>query len=253
MEIPSNHAAYEYRNPAIVDIILIMKLETPPIRTKPKILRLHPSAFLLVAQLLQLVLFAVVESLHSERALISAFSVVILVLIVWVVNHSPGPNWLAWILAVPAFALSLLSAAFVDPTLLIWSALLNAILYFFAAGSLIAYMMQDERVTTDELFAVGATFTLLAWGFAYLYLVCQTLIPGSFISGLVLDRPLNFIEFLSLSFTNLSATGLGDIMPQSAWARILVMLEQMIGIGYVAIVVSRLIGMTLQKQSGRHR
>jgi hypothetical protein len=34
--------------------------------------------------------------------------------------------------------------------------------YFYAAGSLIAYMLQDWVATTDELFAAGATFTLLA-------------------------------------------------------------------------------------------
>lgn len=44
---------------------------------------------------------------------------------------------------------------------------------------MVAYIMKDYRVTTDELFAAGATFTLLAWGFAYLYLVCQTWLSWS--------------------------------------------------------------------------
>lgn len=61
--------------------------------------------------------------------------------------------------------------------------LLEAALYFYTAGSLIAYTMQDDRVTTDELFAAGATFTLIAWGFVYVYLVCQTWYPHSFIGG----------------------------------------------------------------------
>jgi hypothetical protein len=50
---------------------------------------------------------------------------------------------------------------------------------------------------------------------------------------------------MSLSFTNLSATGLGDILPITPLARVLVMLEQFSGVGYVAVVVSRLIGMSL--------
>lgn len=74
----------------------------------------------------------------------------------------------------PAIVLSLLSILFIDPGLLIWSSLLEATLYFYAAGSMVAYMMEDYRVTTDELFAAGATFTLLAWGFAFAYLACQT-------------------------------------------------------------------------------
>jgi len=209
-----------------------------------RLLRYHPSAFLLVAQLILLILFAIVDDLHSQRALISAFSSVILVLVIWVVSSSSNINWLIWGLAIPTFVLSVLSAIFANPNLIAISALLEAILYFYTAGSLIAYMLGDERVTTDELFAMGATFTLLAWGFAYLYLVCQTWIPNSFVSSLIIDRRMTFLELLSLSFTNLSATGLGDIMPVSPTARILVMLTQLTGIGYVAVVVSKLISLT---------
>jgi hypothetical protein len=57
---------------------------------------------------------------------------------------------------------------------------LSALFYFYATGSLIAYMLEDEFASADELFAAGATFTLLAWAFAYVYLVCQILLPGSF-------------------------------------------------------------------------
>jgi len=129
-----------------------------------------------------------------------------------------------------------------------WSALLESVLYFYAAGSLVAYMMKDYRVTSDELFAAGATFTLLAWGFAYAYVACQAWSPGSFVGLIDPEQPRTFVELLSLSFTNLTATGLGDILPVAPLARVLVMLEQFSGIGYVAVVVSRLIGLTLVQQ-----
>jgi hypothetical protein len=149
----------------------------------------------------------------------------------------------------PAFVLSLLSALFADPTLLVWASLLESALYFYAAGSLIAYMMGDHRVTADELFAAGATYTLIAWGFAYAYLVCQAWLPGSFVGGTNPGQPRTFIELMFLSFTNLSATGIGDIFPINSWARVLVMLEQFAGVGYIAVVVSRLIGMTLVRHN----
>ena len=41
-------------------------------------------------------------------------------------------------------------------------------------------MFDDNWVTKDELFAVGRRFTVLAWGFAYLYLAVQIIWPGSF-------------------------------------------------------------------------
>ncbi len=112
---------------------------------------------------------------------------------------------IAWVIAIPAFLLSLLSALTVDSHLLVWSSLLEAALYFYAAGSLIAYMLEDYRVTVDELFAAGATFTLIAWGFAYLYLVCQTWDRASFAGAVLPGEPRTFIELLFLSFTNLSS------------------------------------------------
>ncbi len=216
------------------------------------LVRHHPSAFLLAAQLLSLMLYAAFDGIHSGRALLGAFSVIVLALAVWVVSRSPAINWIAWVLAIPAFILSVLSALFVDPLLLVWSSLLEAALYFYAAGSLIGYMMQDRRVTTDELFAAGATFTLIAWGFAYVYLVCQTWYTGSFVGTSRAGEPRTFIELLFLSFTNLSAAGLGDILPITSLARVLVMLEQFAGVAYIAVVVSRLIGLTIVRRGRKN-
>lgn len=213
--------------------------------------RQHPSAFLLAAQFLSLVLYATIDGNSSGRALLGALGVLILALVFWVINRSPANRWVAWVLIVPAFALTLLSTFFVTPGIVILSSLFDAVLYFYAAASLIAYMMGDDRVTLDELFAAGATFTLLAWGFAYLFLVCQIWFPGSFMGGPDPGATRTFLELLFLSFTNLSATGITDIMPVSSPARVLVMIEQFAGIAYIAVVVSRLIGMTIVREKGR--
>jgi hypothetical protein len=213
--------------------------------------RRHPSAFLLAAQLVSLVLYAAWEGVPHGQFLLGVFGMLILLLVVWVVIHSPAINWIAWIIAGLIVFLSLLSWLLVNPALLIWATLLEAILYFYGAGGLITYMMGDEHVTTDDLFAAGATFTLIAWGFAYLYLVCQAWSPGAFSYATHPQEPLNFIELLSLSFTNLSATGLSDTVPITAPARVLVMLEQFAGVAYIAVVVSRLIGLTISRQQDK--
>lgn len=214
------------------------------------LLRRHPSAFLLAAQLVSLVLYAAFEGVPGGRVVLNAFGMLVLVLAVWVVVHSPAISWIGWILAASAAVLSLISWLFVSPTLLIWATLLEAALYFYGAGGLIIYMMGDDRVTIDELFAAGATFTLLAWGFTYLYLVCQAWCPGSFAGGANPEEPRTFIELMFLSFANLSATGLSDILPITSPARVLVMLEQFAGVAYIAVVVSRLIGLTIVRHKG---
>jgi len=215
------------------------------------IARYHPSAFLLAAQLVSLALYVAVEGAPGGRFLLGIFGMLVLLLVVWVVIRSPAITWIAWIIAAPAILLSILSWLFVNPNFLLWASLLEAALYFYAAGSLIAYMMEDRRVTADELFAAGATFTLIAWGFAYVYLACQIGCPGSLVAGTHPGQPLTFVELLFLSFTNLSATGLGDILPVVPTSRVLVMLEQFAGVAYIAVVVSRLIGMTIVRGSGK--
>lgn len=213
-----------------------------------RIARRHPSAFLLGLQLLSLILYPLFDGLPSGRLVFGAFGAAVLVLAVWVVNRSPAVNWVGWSLAIPAFLSAVAAAVFDSPLLLVISSLLEALLYFYTAGALILYMMGDNRVTADELFAAGATFTLLAWGFAYLFVVCQAWYPGSFTGAVNPGEPRTWLELLFLSFTNLAAVGLGDVLPLGSAARVLVMLEQFAGVGYIAVVVSRLIGLTIVKQ-----
>jgi hypothetical protein len=96
---------------------------------------------------------------------------------------------------------------------------------------------------------VGATFTLAAWAFAYTYTVCQAVEPQSFTAAVDPGGPRSWMELLFLSFTTLSSTGLSDVVPVKAFARSLVMLEQVAGVAYVAMVVSRLVGLLVMRQT----
>ncbi len=213
----------------------------------------HPSAFLLAAQLLSLVLYPTMDESESGRVLFGLVGVVVVSLALWVVKRSPAENWIAWLLAVPGVGITVLSIALGRQELLVLSSLFVSCLYFYSAGSLIAYMLHDHEVTTDELFAAGATFTLIAWAFAYAFFVCQAWYPGSFTALNNPDSPRTWMELLFLSFTNLSGVGIGDILPIRAPARVLVMLEQFAGVGYIAAIVSRLIGLTIVRTRERKR
>ena len=207
--------------------------------------RQHPSALLLAVQLLGVLLYPAMEKTALGRELLGAFGVLVLALALWVVNRSASINWIAWCLAIPAVLLSLLSAWAQLPGLLAYAHLLEGALYFYTAASLTAYMLKDHTVTRDELYAAGATFTLLAWGFAFAFSVCQQWYPGSFIAAINPQDPRTWMELLFLSFSVLSSVGLSDIIPVLPQARALVMLESFAGVMYIALVVSRLIGLTV--------
>ena len=210
----------------------------------------HPSAFLLLLQLAGLVLYPFIEGRRAGNLLFGAFSVLVLCLTIAMVQRTRGHAWISVAIALPAIALNALHAWYAIPMLLPWSAALEALFYFYAAWCLIAYMLADRRATTDELFAAGATFTLLAWGFTYLFVACQALQPGSFGFGEG-GTPRSWTELTFLSFVLLSSTGIGDIIPLSGQARALASLEIFVGIMYLALVVSRLIGLTVLSRRDR--
>jgi hypothetical protein len=205
----------------------------------------QPSALLLAAQLLGVVLYPFMEGSDVGRALFSVFGIAILGLVVLAVRSTPGLTWVVVLLGIPATVLLLIQAVTTSNDLAPYSSAIEAVLYFYAAGALIAYMLADQEVTRDELFAIGATFTLVAWGFAYVFTVCQAIDPGSFTAATNPTGDRTWMELLCLSFTTLSSTGLGDIVPVRPFARGLVMIEMLGGLAYVAGLGSRLVGLMM--------
>jgi hypothetical protein len=210
--------------------------------------RRNPSAILLVVQLLGVLVYPAMEGSRGGRVGFEILGIVVLTLAVFSVRSTPGLTWVSVCLGIPAVVLSLVDVFWPSAAVLVISSLLHAVFYFYAAYSLLRYMLSDHDVSTDELWATGATFTLVAWGFAYVFVFVQALVPGSFTAAVNPQDDRTWMELLFLSFTTLSSTGLSDIVPITSWGRSVVMLEQLAGLGYVAMVVSRLVGLTVAKR-----
>ena len=210
-------------------------------------IRREPSAVLLAGQLLGVLLYPFMEG-SVGRALFSLFGIAILGLVVLAVRSSPSMTWVAVLVGIPATILLLIQAITGDDALLPYSSALEAILYFYAAFALVRQIVEDHIVTRDELFAVGAVFTLLAWAFAYTFTVCQAIEPGSFTAAIDASSDRSWMELLFLSFTVLSSTGLSDVVPVEPFARSLVMIEQVAGLAFIAGVVSYLVALTVLRQ-----
>lgn len=200
-----------------------------------------PCALLLLAQLAGVLLYPFMEDSSAGRAAFAMFGILVLALAVIAIRATPFLSWVSMLIAAPAIVLLSIQVFSASEGLFAWSSAFEAVLYFYAAMSMLAYMLEDNRVTTDELFAIGAVFTLLAWAFAFVYVVVQALDPQSFTAEGSGTR--SWMELLFLSFTTLSSTGLSDITPVSGHARSVVMLEQVAGIFYIAMVVTRLVSL----------
>lgn len=215
-----------------------------------RLIRTNPSGVLLVVQILGILAYPLLEVYPSNRVLtlaLSLFGLVVLGLALVVVRATPSLTWVAVVIGIPAVILTVVDAStFSAQPWHLWSDVFHAIFYGYTFVSLLRYMFADDIVTFDELLAVGATFTVAVWFWAYLYGICQTLVPGSFIATVDPSAPRTWFELLFLSCTTMTSTGLSDILPVSPQARSLVMLQQIAGMLYLAIIVARLVGLTLR-------
>lgn len=225
------------------------ELHEPPTRARrwAAVLRKQPSAFLLAVQLLVIVLLPWLQELEYGRVTLTVLSLCALTVAVFTVRSTPALTWLSVLIGLPAGLLEVWSTFSTDNTVIVALAhTALALFYFYTAYGLVSYMFEDAWVTKDELFAVGAAFTVLLFAYAYLFLAIQTIWPGSFIGhGDVTNR--TFLELLYLSGANLTSVGLSDIVPVSPPARAVAILEQLSGVMYVAMVISRLVALTVMR------
>ena len=206
-----------------------------------RFIRQTPCAVLLAVQFLGVLLYPFLEDSLQSRQLFALFGLVVLGIVVFALRATPALIWVAALLALPAAVLLVVQIATGNENLIIWASIFEALLYIYGAGAMLLYMLDDEVVTRDELFAIGAVFTLLAWAFAHVYVVLQGIDPASF-AGPGNDAR-SWTELLFLSFTTLTSTGLSDIIPVSGHARSVNMIEQVAGLFFIAMVVTRLVGL----------
>jgi hypothetical protein len=210
-------------------------------------LRRHPSGLVLAAQLVAIIAYPFLEGSTAGRAILGVVQMAIVLAALYAVRRTPSLTWVGVLLAPPAMAFTVLEAFNPDSDwIVLGSAVLHAPFYFYVSYGMIRYLFHDDRVTRDELFATGAAFTVVAWGFAYVFAAVQVLDPGSFAGTDGPDR--SWFELLFLSFTTLTSVGLSDVTPVLPHARSVVILEQVAGVFYIALVVARMVGLTVVRK-----
>jgi hypothetical protein len=98
------------------------------------------------------------------------------------------------------------------------------------------------KITSNSLVGSICIFLLLGLIWVMLYLLLAEFSPDSF-SGLTASAwQDNFPDFIYFSFVTLTTLGFGDLLPLTPLARFLVYMEAVVGVFYMAIVVSSLVG-----------
>lgn len=206
--------------------------------------KLLPSAWLLLVQLCSLFLYLITSQSRSFQILTWSIGVLALLIIAKVIRQTPAYTIMGLFFVSGALICSfMMLVGYSSTTLQIITHTFEALAYFCAAYGLVRYMFEDRYLTKDELFAAGSVFTLIAWGFAFLYSICQLLVPNSFLNPNHIGSYQTWLDLLFLSFSLQSATGLSDLTPLAPGARVVAMLQMFGGVMYLALIVSRLIAL----------
>jgi hypothetical protein len=212
-----------------------------------------PNAWLLMALVLQVLTYPFLDDHRGGRAAIAVFDLAILALALRASRAGGHETGLGYVMVVPAMVLHA-AAALGDGASGLYAASLIAQAFFhaFVVVCLLRYMLRDDIMTLDELFAGAGLYVLMAFVFAYFYALVDHWQPGAFVINIANNRDgvTRWWDLLYFSFTCLTSVGFGEITPANDHARSLVMIQQMTGVLYFALVISRLVTLQARRAAG---
>lgn len=167
------------------------------------------------------------------------------------VGRTTAPFVIALLLGIPAFGLQLLALlAHDDPARnLALSIGFYVAFYVVAVFYLLRYVFNPQVMTDDKLFGAASGYLMLGILWTEAYRLVQFHDPQAF--GLHPDgTQQSFYDLMYMSFGCLTSNGPGDVLPIGSKVRSLVILEQLTGTLFVAILIARLAGIYPPKSHG---
>lgn len=159
------------------------------------------------------------------------------------------------VLLVVLGTLGMLTAAarFVDPVEIGAAAettgrAINLVFSTMLAGLTIKSLIEPGEITTDQYAGAVTGYLLIALAFADTYLLIEFLQPASF--NVPNGESFAFGSASYVSLVTLTTLGYGDVVPISPTARIAAALEAVLGVLYLALLVSRLVAQFGTRSNG---
>ena len=105
------------------------------------------------------------------------------------------------------------------------------------------FLLISKTITRDVLYSAVAIYLLLGALFVPLYGILNMFIPDSFRDGSFPGVAIQWQQLVYYSYTTLTSTGYGDILPVTFWARSMANLEMITGVMFITIVMARLVAL----------
>jgi voltage-gated potassium channel len=200
---------------------------------------------LLITLILMLVSSPFLVNLVYGRVIEALLLTSVLVMAVVVVGASRNSRITAIVLAIPT-VLGRWANHF-RPDLLPSSVYLIAGLLFvgFVIVHLLRFTLTAQRVNSEVLYAAISNFLMIGLFWVFAYDLAATFVPDSFAysTGPAASHTLSGFNGFYFSFVTLSTIGYGDITPLSPVARMLAIVEAIVGMFYMTVLVARLVAM----------
>lgn len=143
-------------------------------------------------------------------------------------------------LAFAAVVLAALAAITTDDTLLGASGLITAALLLVAAGAILRTVVTETQVGFRTILGAISVYTILGLLFTFLYVGLDRIQSGPFFgTGVVVKGG----DFLFFSFTTLTTTGYGNLVPAGQPGKMFAGLEMLMGQIFLVTLVAGLVSL----------
>ncbi len=198
-------------------------------------------SWLLLSLVLLLMIYPLLDTSFTGRLILGLLNSAILVAGASAASGSRRTLMMAVAFALPALVLQWLTLVN-RGEVIEWLLGVNMVLFYvFAISHVVTFVLQPGPVNGNKLHGGIAVYIMMGQLWTMVYLLIDHFSPGSFSYSTNSQHP--WAELLFFSFTTLTTTGYGDTIPITGYARSAVMLEQLAGTFYVAILIARLAGL----------
>ncbi len=132
--------------------------------------------------------------------------------------------------------------------------ILHSILYIYAIIMVLRSLTKVQKADTETVYGTISLYILLGLFWTNIYQIIALTIPGAFtFTDPSLEKTLNWSDYLYYSFITLTTVGYGDIVPLAPQARSTAILEATTGVLFIAVMVSKTIGLYVVELRNRSK
>ena len=207
--------------------------------------RISRFIFLTISISLTIGLRPFLEGKIGQEVLMDMFITLVLVSGLYAASENKSFFHVGLLMAVPSLVAHWLNYVVDLSFLALVGKIFGAIFFTFIVVIILRYLIREREITTDVIAGAVCGYLLIGLMWANFFSILETLQPGSFKMPEFME--IDSSHFTYYSYVTLTTLGFGDIAPVTNEARSLSILEAVAGPIYLAVLVARLVGMSISQ------